>query len=677
MSTAYHLQTDGQSERTIQTLEDMLRACVIDFGKGWDTHLPLVEFSYNNSYHMSIKAAPFEALYGRKFQSPVCWAEVGDAQLTGPEIIHETTEKIIQIKKCIQAARNRQKSYADRRRKPLKFEVGDKVMLKSGKSYDPPDNLNDQQNNSETPINFDSDDEDDEPTPQPKPKNPKPAKETPIPKPYKPKIPCPQCLRKDKMEAQYGKFLEIIQVVRINVPLVDVLAGMPKYGKFLKELKQLNLRVRTERMIFHIDSTMKHSYSNDDTCFSIDVIDEILEEDFDALLDESSKILHSIEGTILEEKLFAEFDEFIAMTVDENFESESDTEEPLFEKITFNTDYKIKTSIEEPPTDLELKPLPDNLEYVFLEEPAFLPVIVPSQLSEEDKYKLVSVLKKHKQAFAWKTIEIPKICPSFSTFQRCMLAIFHDMIEESVEVFMDDFSVFGSSFNHFLNNFDKMLQRCKDAHLVLNWEKCHFMVKEGIVLGHKVSKVGLKLDKAKIEVISKLPPPTNIKGKPPSISFMRPFGCPLTILNTLDPLGKFDGKSNEGYLLGYSTTSKAFRVYNKRTKRVEENIHIDFLEDQPNVTGSGSLEKDKEPTQEYILLPLHPHRLRISVEDVVQAAQEKPSENSPKDNDVQDSKDVAEKEQHTLTEAEQALKDDLERMIAQEIAAKAIDDATR
>ncbi|GKA86096.1 retrovirus-related pol polyprotein from transposon TNT 1-94 [Tanacetum coccineum] len=76
-------------------------------------------------------------------------------------------------------------------------------------------------------------------------------------------------------------------------------------------------------------------------------------------------------------------------------------------------------------------------------------------------------------------------------------------------------------------------------------------------------------------------------GKPPSISFMRPFGCPLTILNTLDPLGKFDRKSDKGYLLGYSTTSKAFRVYNKRTKRVEENMHIDFLEDQANVPGSG------------------------------------------------------------------------------------------
>ncbi|GJX82198.1 putative reverse transcriptase domain-containing protein [Tanacetum coccineum] len=130
MSTAYHPETDGQSERTIQTLEDMLRACVIDFGNGWEGHLPLIEFSYNNSYHASIKAAPFEALYGRKCRSPVCWAEVGDARLTGPELVHETTEKIVQIKHRMQAARDRQKSYADVRRKPLEFQVGDRVMLK-------------------------------------------------------------------------------------------------------------------------------------------------------------------------------------------------------------------------------------------------------------------------------------------------------------------------------------------------------------------------------------------------------------------------------------------------------------------------------------------------------------------------------------------------------------------
>ncbi|GJX48458.1 putative reverse transcriptase domain-containing protein [Tanacetum coccineum] len=130
MSIAYHLETNGQSERTIQTLEDMLRACVIDFGKGWVKHFPLAKFSYNNSYHASIKAAPYEALYGRKCRSPVCWAEVGEAQLTGPKLIQETTEKIVLIKQRIQAAQDRQKSYADLKRKPMEFEVGDRVMLK-------------------------------------------------------------------------------------------------------------------------------------------------------------------------------------------------------------------------------------------------------------------------------------------------------------------------------------------------------------------------------------------------------------------------------------------------------------------------------------------------------------------------------------------------------------------
>nr|GEU59736.1 reverse transcriptase domain-containing protein [Tanacetum cinerariifolium] len=130
MSTSYHPQTDRQSERTIQTLEDMLRACVIDFGNGWKRHLPLIEFSYNNSYHASIKVALFKALYGRKCRSPVCWAEVEDAQLIGPELIHESTEKIVQIKQRIQAAHDRQKIYADVRHKPLEFQVGDLVMLK-------------------------------------------------------------------------------------------------------------------------------------------------------------------------------------------------------------------------------------------------------------------------------------------------------------------------------------------------------------------------------------------------------------------------------------------------------------------------------------------------------------------------------------------------------------------
>ncbi|GJV77606.1 ribonuclease H-like domain-containing protein [Tanacetum coccineum] len=205
-------------------------------------------------------------------------------------------------------------------------------------------------------------------------------------------------------------------------------------------------------------------------------------------------------------------------------------------------------------------------------------------------------------------------------------------------------------------------------------------------------------------------------GKSPSISFMRPFGCPLTILNTLDSLGKFDGKSDEGYLFGYSTSSKAFRVYNKRTKRVEENLHINFLEDQPNVAGTGpnwmfdldflttsmnyipvsvenqvivdagtqdsyvagSSGKDKGPTQEYILLPLQPHRTRIPVKDVVQDAQEQPSENASPDKGIQDSEDVFDKEgQHQKPEDEQVWQDELEMMVTQEVLANVMNDESR
>nr|GEU46461.1 reverse transcriptase domain-containing protein [Tanacetum cinerariifolium] len=499
------------------------------------------------------------------------------------------------------------------------------VFTRSGKSYNLPDNPNDQQ--KEAPINFNSDDEDAD------------LGASINLMPY----------------SLYSKLsLETLKPTKMSVRLADRSFQYPVgiTENMLVELfelkKQLNLGVGTERMIFNIDSAMKHAYSSDDTCFSIDVIDKILEEDFDALLDEGSKILHSVEGTLQEEEIFSEFDEFMAMTADENSDSESNTEEPTFEKITINTNYKIKTSLEEPPTDLEHKPLQDNLEYVFMEEPSFLPVIISSQLSKKKKNKLVFiqlsddkkpimqkqgrlnpnmqevvkkeivklldtsiiypisdspwvspihcvpkkgsitvVTNKNDELVSTRTVTGWRVCiyycklneatakdhfplpfmdqmlerlagnkhfcflDSFSgyfkipidpndqekttftclfgtyayrrmpfglcnapaTFQRCMLAIFHDMIEESLEVFMDDLSVFGNSFESCLINLDKMLQRCRDAHLVLNWEKCHFMVKEGIVLGHKVSIVGLEVDKAKVNVISKLPPPTNIKGE--------------------------------------------------------------------------------------------------------------------------------------------------------------------
>ncbi|GKE41913.1 reverse transcriptase domain-containing protein, partial [Tanacetum coccineum] len=265
----------------------------------------------------------------------------------------------------------------------------------------------------------------------------------------------------------------MIRVIRINVHIIDVLAGMPNYGKFLKELISNKHKIEQIYAAFLSDESSamiqnkvppklgdpesflfpcnfnktfscnaladlgasinlmpyslyaklyletlkptKMSMRLADISFQYPIgIAETFPADFVILeMEEDSKVplilgrpfLHTADaGTLLEEEIFAEFDEFIAMTTDEIFDSESDTKEPPFKKITINTDYKIKTSLEEPPTDLELKPLPDNLEYVFLEEPSFLPVIISSHLSKENKNKLVSVLKKHKEAFAWKKL---------------------------------------------------------------------------------------------------------------------------------------------------------------------------------------------------------------------------------------------------------------------------------
>nr|GEX02996.1 reverse transcriptase domain-containing protein [Tanacetum cinerariifolium] len=201
---------------------------------------------------------------------------------------------------------------------------------------------------------------------------------------------------------------------------------------------------------------------------------------------------------------------------------------------------KEKSSIEEPP-ELELKELPSHLEYAFLEESGKLPVIIAKDL-KDGKSEIHDVIKKEAiklldASMIYPISDSPWVSPIYcmtkkggmtvvanenneliptrlvtGTFQRCMMAIFHDMIEKTMEVFMDDFSMFGDSFSSCLTNLDKMLKRCEDTNLVLNWEKCHFMCRKRIVLGHKISKSGIELDRAKVDVIAKLPHPTTVKG---------------------------------------------------------------------------------------------------------------------------------------------------------------------
>ena len=118
-----------QSERTIQTLEDTLRACAMEFKGSWDTHLALMKFAYNNSYQAIIEMAPYEALYGKKCRTLVCWDEVGERRLVGPELVQITSKKVKVVRDNLKIARDIQKSYADNRRRDLQFEIGDRVFL--------------------------------------------------------------------------------------------------------------------------------------------------------------------------------------------------------------------------------------------------------------------------------------------------------------------------------------------------------------------------------------------------------------------------------------------------------------------------------------------------------------------------------------------------------------------
>ncbi|GKB32070.1 reverse transcriptase domain-containing protein [Tanacetum coccineum] len=314
------------------------------------------------------------------------------------------------------------------------------VFTRSGKSYNPPVNQNDQQNDSETLINFDSDDEDEEPTPQPKTQNPKPVKETPLPKPYKPKMSLTKNVEsndslavlsnvargyKEVVDLSYSSCKEEHARVLLKLPefvsrvvcyfwlvvvqaLLEVNVELISNKHKIKQISAAFLSDESSAMIqnkvppklgdpgsFLIPCNFDKTFSCNalaDLGASINLMPYSLYAKLSLKTLKPTKM--SIRNPSRSKNTLREFDEFMAMTADENFDSESDTEDAPFKKITINTNYKIKTSLEEPPTDLKLKPLPDNLEYVFLEEPSFLPVILSSQLSKEKKSKTHICFKK-------------------------------------------------------------------------------------------------------------------------------------------------------------------------------------------------------------------------------------------------------------------------------------------
>nr|GEW99497.1 reverse transcriptase domain-containing protein [Tanacetum cinerariifolium] len=360
-------------------------------------------------------------------------------------------------------------------------------------------------------------------------------------------------------------FVVVDYVVDPRVPLI---LGRPflRTGQALIDVygEELTLRVDDEAITFNVGQTSKYSYKEAESINRIDVIDVACEEyvqEFlgfsdisksgnptpvsDPIISSSSTSFTPFEGSdfILEEiKTFLQTPNELFDLDDDYYDTERGilylekllNEDPSPNLPPVKTeDLKqvdattTKPSIEEPP-DLELKELPSHLEYTFLEGTDKLQML--ERLAGNDFYCFLDGFSGYFQipivpqdqenttftcpygTFAYRRMPF-RLCNAPGKFQRCMMAIFHDVIEKTMEVFMDYFLVFGDSFSSCLSNLDTMLQRCKDTNLVLNWEKCHFMVKEGIFLGHKISKNRLEIDRAKFDVITKLSHPTTVKEK--------------------------------------------------------------------------------------------------------------------------------------------------------------------
>ncbi|GJU45566.1 reverse transcriptase domain-containing protein [Tanacetum coccineum] len=345
--------------------------------------------------------------------------------------------------------------------------------------------------------------------------------------------------RIDKLADQLSTLVEIVSTKVVTPAPVKAVEEIGYLCRGFIDVygEEITLRVDNEAVTFNLDQTTRYSSTNDKSVNRIDIIDAVCEEYAPKLLGFSNNDSSGGNPTPTSEPFTSEFilEEIKAYLKDDSISPEIDyadcdpEEDICLIDFFLNNDpfqlppmdlkqsevTKEKSSIEEPP-ELELKDLPSHLEYAYLEKNNNKltvnycnKVFTNTNRSSRPGKKLLSHARMG-------TFAVPShchwLCNAPGTFQRCMMAIFHDMIEKTVEVFMDDFSVFGDSFDSCLSNLEKMLKRCEDTNLVLNWEKCHFMCREGIVLGHKISKSGIEVGRAKVNVIAKLPHPATVKG---------------------------------------------------------------------------------------------------------------------------------------------------------------------
>nr|GEW17701.1 putative reverse transcriptase domain, ribonuclease H-like domain, aspartic peptidase domain protein [Tanacetum cinerariifolium] len=496
MSTAYHPQTDGQSERTIQTLEDMLHACMIDFGSGWDKHLPLAKFSYKNSYQASIKAAPFEALYERKCRSPVCWSGVGDAQLTGLEMICETTEMIVQIKNRLLAARSRQKSFADVRRKPLEFEVGDKVMLKVSPWKGPVAN----------------------------------------------KLELPRQLQGIHNTFHISNLKKCLSDEDLIIPLDEVridekLHFIEEPVKIMdREEKQLKQsRIPIVKVRWNSGVTLKN--------VSALIIEDWVSnsKDEDEIETESNQI----------KPRFAKRPTW--NVIDHIFKDSGSYILKRFNYVIFKADssqYWLGSPTETNSLTLYAGNKSFLTDYQDLIEDMWHLEKVLKELLDENQVLLKVPRQNNMYSF-----DLKNVSPSGGL--TCLFT--KDTIDES--------NLWNRRLGHI--NF-KTMNKLVRGKLVRVNTACY--VQNRVLVIKPYNKTPYEL----------------LLGRSPNIDFMKPFGCPVTILNTLNHLGKFERKVDDGFLVGYSVNSKE--------------IH----------DNAGQARQEKASDHEYILLPFIPSSTQSS-----------------------------------------------------------------